>query len=508
LFLQNSNLVLQADTRLIERRNRDEATGEVVSLAGHISDKRMGDKYQRTRPTGSQSDDTRRRKKHNKRADAPLAQDYARLIGKSLVNESADDLDDVIYRPKTAETKQTYEILLSILQESLGDVERKVLGGAADEILFTMKDDKLKEKDRRKLTNELLGRISDETYTTLVNLCKKITDFGSSHEPVVPVSDDRIDEEFRVNVLFESDEEGESDFDDEVRDEDDDQADGIEDETDQNSGLHASQLPESSSRKSAAGDSLSARDIDAYWLQRKLNKMTGDDPVAAREKANKIVEILQSASDTRDLENQLVLLLSYEQFEFIKLLCKNRFMILYCTLLASAQTPQEKRNITSAMAADPALSRILKQLEGMDSEIGSEREHQHREAESRKGSHQMEVDEETAGKISKCKILDLDELSFSQGSHLMANKKCDLPEGSQRIQCSGYDEIYVPPLKPKPFDRNEVSVSKKNNGNNLITERESENVSCRSDSPAYPEHLTPMSCSSINGERETSTHKY
>jgi len=52
--LQNSNLVLQADRSLIERRGRDEATGEVVSLVGHLGGIKMGDKYQRTKPPVSE----------------------------------------------------------------------------------------------------------------------------------------------------------------------------------------------------------------------------------------------------------------------------------------------------------------------------------------------------------------------------------------------------------------------------------------------------------------------
>jgi hypothetical protein len=42
--------VLQADVRLIERRSRDEATGEVMSLVGKLDGTRMGDRHQRTRP--------------------------------------------------------------------------------------------------------------------------------------------------------------------------------------------------------------------------------------------------------------------------------------------------------------------------------------------------------------------------------------------------------------------------------------------------------------------------
>ena len=43
-YKANSNLVLQADRSLIERRARDEATGEVVSLTGRLTGTRMGDR--------------------------------------------------------------------------------------------------------------------------------------------------------------------------------------------------------------------------------------------------------------------------------------------------------------------------------------------------------------------------------------------------------------------------------------------------------------------------------
>lgn len=36
--------------RLIDRRNRDEATGEVCSLVGKLEGTKMGDRFQRTKP--------------------------------------------------------------------------------------------------------------------------------------------------------------------------------------------------------------------------------------------------------------------------------------------------------------------------------------------------------------------------------------------------------------------------------------------------------------------------
>lgn len=56
-------------------------------------------------------------------------------------------------------------------------------------------------------------------------------------------------------------------------------------------------------------------------------------------------------------------------------------------------------------------------------------------------------------------VLDLEDLVFTQGSHFMANKRCQLPDGSFRRQRKGYEEVHVPALKPKPFGSEEVSES-------------------------------------------------
>ena len=46
----NSNLVINPNKDLIEKRGRDEPTGEVLALTGNEIATRMGDKYQRTKP--------------------------------------------------------------------------------------------------------------------------------------------------------------------------------------------------------------------------------------------------------------------------------------------------------------------------------------------------------------------------------------------------------------------------------------------------------------------------
>lgn len=71
--------------------------------------------------------------------------------------------------------------------------------------------------------------------------------------------------------------------------------------------------------------SLHPLDIDAYWLQRRLSKIY-DDAMVSQAKAAEVLNVLRDATDDRECENQLVLLLGYDCFDFIKQLKKHRQM--------------------------------------------------------------------------------------------------------------------------------------------------------------------------------------
>ena len=43
-YQSNSNLVLQVDRQLVDKRSRNEATGEVKSLSGRLIGTKMGDR--------------------------------------------------------------------------------------------------------------------------------------------------------------------------------------------------------------------------------------------------------------------------------------------------------------------------------------------------------------------------------------------------------------------------------------------------------------------------------
>lgn len=369
-----------------------------------------------------------------------------------MLSEGIDEMVGIVYRPKTQDTRQTYEVLLSFIQEALGDQPRDILCGAADEILAVLKNDKLKDRDRKREIDGLLGAVTDERFALLVNLGKKITDFGSeTTTSLTNINEEQIDEQYGINVQFEEseDESVEDDY-GEVRD-DGDQDEGEDAKID---GIIHSDAKLGALEGDKKEKSLHPLDIDAYWLQRRLRDYF-QDPLVSQAKADEVLSILKDSSDDRDCENQMVLLLGYDCFDFIKVLKKNRQMILFCTLLAKAQSETERQKLREQMKNDSALLKILRQL---DTGKGDENDDNEEKSKVKKRKTDSDDDEEMDGsnKIEGArKILELEDLTFTQGSHFMASKKCQLPDGSFRKQRKGYEEVHVPALKPKPFDDDE-----------------------------------------------------
>ncbi|VDP31937.1 unnamed protein product [Soboliphyme baturini] len=317
-YKANSNLVLQVDYSLIDRRPKDEATGEVLPLnPDRLRGMKMGDKFYRSKPPMLEEKQAKRRR----RDDAQ--KDFMKFRGQTLLTANIEEIVG-IYKPRTQETRQTYEIILAFIQEALGDQPRDILCGAADEVLATLKSEKFKDNQRKKEIESLLGPLTEERYALLSNLGKKITDYSITSEENKP--EEEIDETYGVNVQFEeSDDEDQEDVYGEIRDESDAEEgeEAMIDSTLKASGVSA--LEDESSSTTEKKKSLHPRDIDAYWLQRSLGKFY-QDPIVAQQKSHEVLEILKTASDDRDCENRLVLLLGFDQFDFIRTLRQYRNM--------------------------------------------------------------------------------------------------------------------------------------------------------------------------------------
>jgi pre-mRNA-splicing helicase BRR2 len=475
-YRTNSNLVLQREGAA---PSQNEPTGEPESLRGRVYNK-MGDlvQFEKPKELDELKEKKKRKQEEKRRGVDQVVQKKAKMdIQKGETVLSTDVTEMQIYRPRTQQTKAVYEQMLNRLQQPLGDQAPDVLRGAADEVLAAIKQDGVLDTDRKKDVEEVLGSISDEYFQELYRLTKQITDFGAD------VEDEEQDETVRtkeglddaagVAVVFDEDDEDEQgmDFLGEIGDEsdDDDDEEGKMNEDRDDRGIHVSAFAdeddEEEEEKRESKYVVDIQKIDAHWLQRELGKIFSDpNKCIATEK--EILAILP-IKDLQQCENRLVQVLQYENFEFTKMLLKNRLKILYCTRLGQAQTEEEKNAVLEDMKATPDAQPVLEELERGTKKTNRERDmtkalqKEVRDLQIRAGRKNMDVDDDADVRIGTKRgarvaeeqqkkpshMLDLDNLSFQRGSHFMANTKCQLPEGSFRVQKKGYEEVHVKAYK-------------------------------------------------------------
>ena len=143
----NSNLVLEADRSEGAARRRDEdGKGEVESLHGRLNTIKMGEFVNRDRQIqlNEKLEKIKLKRERMELDEANMLNKKKKDIGSSsnihlgstggknnlfVSSKSAggllsvtDDLEAINYRPKTRESKQAYEEILSIVQVSLGNL--------------------------------------------------------------------------------------------------------------------------------------------------------------------------------------------------------------------------------------------------------------------------------------------------------------------------------------------------------------------------------------------------
>lgn len=471
-YKANSNLVLEADH---DSRRRDEPSGEVESLYGKLGTVRMGDRVLRGKEHRD-PDIVERLQAKQKRAnpdDAAPAADAKKKKTLELftpgtnILSASDELESVTYRPRTRETKAAYEELLGFVQSSLGDQPEDIIKGAAEEALVLLKDDSLRDPDRQREISKFLPRLTIERFGKLVSLGKQIVDFHSSGEDVEE-DNQKMDEEMGVAVVFEDEEDGDED---EQHGNDDENEEEEEEEGGTEAHGSGGVLRGQGSQGEEANDQslgLSPQDVDAHWLQRQLSKFYSDANVSSK-LADEVLSALQ-ITDERSCENRLVVLLDYDKFDFIKLLLSNRHVVYYCTRLRQAQSEADRKQIEEEMILESsgAGAAILQKLTLKASaeswakdrmgEITTRARKEARALSTRDADANEVDDDETIGRevaqpaaqrsFGSERLLDLDSLRFSQGSHYMSNTRCELPEKSWRAQKKGYEEVHVPAVRP------------------------------------------------------------
>ena len=319
-YRANSSLVLTTDSR---PRDTHEPTGEPESLYGKIDPRTFGDRAYRGRPP--ELDEKLKKSKKKKEREPPLTseplptrQNKRRRLQEESVLTSTDE---GVYQPKTKETRAAYEAMLSVIQQQLGGQPLNIVSGAADEILAVLKNETIKNPDKKKDIEKLLNPIPNHTFDQLVSIGKLITDYHDAGGSATANGDDALDDDVGVAVEFEENEEEEEESDLDMVPEDEEEDDDVM-EGDRTGAMQmGGGIDDDDTQEAIEGLTLNVQDIDAYWLQRKISQAYEQqiDPQQSQKLAEEVLKILAEGDD-REVETKLLVHLQFDKFSLIKYL--------------------------------------------------------------------------------------------------------------------------------------------------------------------------------------------
>lgn len=444
-----SNKVLSVDRRFVSRPS-DDTRGNPESLVGKVNVRDMGSRVMRSKAPEDLKDS---------KLKTTVASSSMRNVKKndseySSLLTSTNDIEGLTYFPQTPETRQVFDLIMSEVQSMLEDVSHDICRSAADAILVVIKDDSLKDFDRKREVEEITGvKISNEKYNQLTNLCRRITDYESS-DVKTESNENKVDDELGVAVTFEG-----SDDDGIEQDSEDEQNDGYEsDLADQseNQPEYESIMAKEESEVINATTSLEdkqhgipANDIDAFWIQRQVGKIYTDSQMA-QEKTSSVFDILSSDTSLGQAENDIMEVFEFENLELVQQLCKNRSKIVWLTRLARAEGEIEKESVRKEMI-NRGFNNYLDELYGKTPKAESVEEAADVDMEDNQ--------DDTSNRLRKPRIVDLESLVFDQGSHLNTVGKISLPEGTTKSVTKTYEEYNVPAPIPAPQNDPLVPIS-------------------------------------------------
>ncbi|CAI4216488.1 unnamed protein product [Parascedosporium putredinis] len=430
-----SNLVLKVDRRLINRPT-DKATGEPESIAGRLTIKDMGSRVapdsapKPKKPTAlpdvergsiQEGRDVLLREQRKRKADSQLR-------GTGILGAADLAIEGIQYRPRTAATRATFDLILTLVASSLGDVPYEVVRSAADAVLEYLKDEDMKDFDKKKEDDDEDDKASQGS-ATLDDRQGVAVAFEDEDE-----EDDIVPE---VRDYSSEDDEAESDEDDATK-----EADGAEAEALQVGDEMILDSADGARDAKEDGMSVPAREVDAFWLQRQVGKIY-PDPKEQHDKTQDALGILSGEPDEpggeekplREIENDLMELFEYEHHELVQLLIENREKVVWLTKLARAENSDDRAAVEREMASE-GLQWILNELYGKKPD----------DDKKKKVDIKMDLDApgssaNGAGKPEKP--------DGQLGNHLMTNPKVRLPEGSTKRTFKGYEEIHVPAPKKR-----------------------------------------------------------
>lgn len=374
-------------------RNLEDPSLNPASLAGQISMKDMG---------------TRAHKEETPSIPTPQEVEEPQKTAFSLENDL--NLEDISYRPTSAETAAVFEQFTAEIRKYIPDESHSTILSAADLALEALKDEIKPLSEKRAVIDELLStKLTNEQLGDLVQISNEISDYG-------PQEDEEPEKENPLAIDFEEEEEEKP------------HAAVIEEESTEAAEKAEVPLEEPTTivaEPEKAAEELPLDQIKPDFLYSTISGCDSElSDEEAKERTKKVSRLLFDKNLSQgELEKSLPEIFEFQHLDVVKTLLVNRW-------------------------------RIYGQVRKVKEEPETEKP-----TESRKRSLD---EEEQPAKLPKKetrqpRIVDLEGLVFDQGSHLMASSKVVLPKGSYQQSKKLYDVISVPaPEAPPPAEESEL----------------------------------------------------
>jgi pre-mRNA-splicing helicase BRR2 len=455
-------------------RTRGEPTGEVESLRGRKDAGRMGDRVVDDEKKTAPLTNNKKVKEHNNNNNSSTTNKVTSVVG----GQTILDVNIRGYQPTTASSKAAYERLLTLVgtRAFLGNQTPQILRDAAELVMDTLKDDSLRDPERQAAISAVIlygkagnnNKLTGEQYAQLVQIGKALDDYGVTEGK--EDDDDDMNQEMGVAVVFDESE-GDEDSDglvaavpDSESDSDEEEAEGpapMMDEEEEEERLGGDGGGATKKQKVApSARTLTVHEIDAHYLQRQLSKKMEQDADEIADIAKQVLHVLGEATDLRECENKLLVLLGFDLFPTIQLFLANRRKLWAIISLQKAQTEQEKSSIEELLQQDEEGRAIWQELTSKSKVEDWSRERMKGITETLKTDKQEEdVADAEMEEDKTATELDLEGLAFRDGAHTMSNTKCNLPEKSWRAMKKGYEEVHVPAVRSVvPKDEHLIAI--------------------------------------------------
>lgn len=418
-YNEMSNKVIRSN----HRRSDDGVNYNPSSLVGQISKADMGSAIQKGEA----------KKTEQERQPKPDA-GSGKYFDISAYQSSSESIS---YTPTNAETAHIFDLMMTWVHNFLIDSSHDVILSATDTVLEILKADEGSLVEKQKEIAAFLEDVLDEQFNEVLNLSKRITDYSKQDD--MDPEDDTEDQ--AIAVVFDEDEEeveGEEQEDDNDNDNENEEGVGGEN-VDEDVTKEDGDVVVSTETIEDTTSLIPLHLIDEFFLQRKIASLLPEGDVEAT--VNSVFAALSNSDlPSRDLENDLVELFQYDHFDYIKILIENRWRIVF--KIKYIKSPNEAIEEMELLK----FTDLISELTGV--KVASSRKRKLED--ENEGSDLTMKRTKQKDAIRLPKIVDLDSLSFDQGSHLMTNTKIILPQGSYQQKKKLYDSITIPPPEKPP----------------------------------------------------------